>query len=274
MLEAAALPCELVETAGEVELWTPVSQAALVRREIQRYLAEAGRGGAGDSNEAVRGGAAAGAIAYGAVLLAVAYAAGRRLFGIDWLDAGAVDAASGRRGEWWRAFTSLTLHLGPEHLLGNLLFGIAAGALVSRQLGGGIAWLSILAAGAIANGIEVAIAPANYRAVGASTAVFAALGILSGRAWHGRARTRERWLYRTAPLGAGVALLALFGAGKQHVDVLGHALGFLVGVAFGAVHGFAGTPRRDGRALQLAAGALAAFALAGAWFLALRRAGL
>ncbi len=273
VLEAAGLPFACLEADGLCELWAPVSQATLVRREIEQALAEGAHGEAGATDEPVRGGAATGAMLYVAVLLAVAFAVGRSLLGIDWLDAGAVDASPGRRGEWWRAVTSLTLHLGPEHLLGNLLFGAAVGVLVGRQLGGGIGWLGILVAGALANLVEVAIAPASYSAVGASTAVFAALGILSGRAWRARAGTPRRWLQRTAPLAAGVGLLALLGSGKHHVDVLGHALGFLVGVAFGAPSALAGLARRAGPRAQIGAGALALALVAIAWVLAIDRAG-
>ena len=273
VLEAAGLPYACIDAEGQCELWAPASQATLVRREIEQSHAEGGHGEAGMAEAPVRGGATAGAIAYAAVLFAVATAVGRSFLGVDWLDAGAVDASAGRRGEWWRAVTSLTLHLGPEHLLGNLLFGIAAGVLVSRQLGGGIAWLEILVAGTLANLIEVAIAPSSYSAVGASTAVFAALGILSGRAWRARAGTTSRWLPRAAPLAAGVGLLALLGSGKHHVDVLGHALGFLVGVGFGALSALTGLARRAGRGAQVGAGALALALVAVAWAFALHRAG-
>ncbi len=273
VLETAALPYELVEIDGLCELWTPLSQVALVHAELERDAAERDLERAAAVPPEPFGGAAVGAIAYGVVLLSVAFCAGRHLFGIDWLDAGAIEASRGLRLEGWRAVTSLTLHLGPEHLLGNLLFGIGAGVLLSRQYGAGIAWLSILAAGAIANQLELILAPANYSAVGASTAVFAALGMLSGHAWHARAGIRQSWWQRTAPLGAGVALLALLGAGKQHVDVLGNLLGFATGIGFGWVYARAAMPRSRSLLLQFAAGAMALAVITLAWVLALRSAG-
>ncbi|HVC02579.1 MAG TPA: rhomboid family intramembrane serine protease [Steroidobacteraceae bacterium] len=272
VLEAAALPYDLFEEGGTCTLWTPASQAVLVRAELARYAAEGPRAAA-PAPQPPFGGAAAGAIGYGFTLLLVAYCAGIGLFGVDWLDAGAIDADSGMRHEWWRAITSLTLHLGPEHLFGNLLFGIGAGVLLSRQLGAGVAWLSILGAGAFANLVELAIAPVAYRAAGASTAVFAALGMLTGHAWRLRTGARERWLYRAAPLGAGVALLALLGAGTKHVDVLGHVLGFLAGLGLGSFYALIGMPRSRRRRVQAASGAIAAAAIAIAWILALRSAG-
>jgi rhomboid protease GluP len=212
-------------------------------------------------------GASAGAAGYVLVLLLTAYSAGIGLFGADWLSVGALDA--GAAGEWWRAVTALTLHLDQEHLLGNLLFGVFAGIAAGRLLGPGVAWASILGAAALANYAEILIAPAAHRAVGASTAVFAALGLLAGLAWRQRLTLRERRWYRWAPLIAGICLLTLLGAGTAHVDVLGHGLGFLFGVGVGWLHARAQMPRSHGRRLQIITGAGAVLLLCVAWLLAL-----
>ncbi|MDE2304361.1 MAG: rhomboid family intramembrane serine protease [Gammaproteobacteria bacterium] len=270
VLEAAALPYRLIEDLAPCELWVPQSQAAAVREELARYAAERRRAPEPVTHR-VHPHAGLGAVAYGALLIAIAYCAGIDLFGVDWLDAGAIDPAHGL-SQWWRALTALTLHLSPEHLYGNLLFGIGAGVLASRLFGAGIAWLSILLAATIANLLELAIAPPYYRAAGASTAVFAALGLLTGYAWRLRGGPRERWLYRAGPLAAGLGLLALLGTGKAHVDLLGHLFGFLAGLACGAAFArarFTGSRRRGA---QLAAGAIAIGALVLAWTLALHTA--
>jgi rhomboid protease GluP len=212
-------------------------------------------------------GAALGAIGYALILILTAYCAGIGLFGVDWLSAGALDAGTVR--EWWRALTALTLHLDQEHLLGNLLFGMVAGLAAGRLLGPGIAWASILGAAAMANYAEALIAPVAHRAVGASTAVFAALGLLAGLAWRQQLPLQERRWYRWSPLVAGVSLLTLLGAGDAHVDVLGHALGFLFGVGVGWFHARAGMPRNRGSRLQIAAGAAAALLICVAWIFAL-----
>ena len=269
VLEAAALPYAFVERDDGYALLTPPSQAALVSAEIGRYMAEPERS-AGERPHPSFGGVAAGAIGYGLVLIAIAYSAGIHLFGVDWLDAGAVDASPGLRGQWWRAVTALTLHLTPEHLFGNLLFGIGAGVLLGRLIGPGVAWLSILASGACANLLELIVSPQGYSAVGASTAVFAALGMLAGYAWRRQLGRRERWIYRVTPIVAGVALLALLGAGNIHVDVLGHLLGFLCGLALGSLYALAGLPRGSARGPQAAAAAVTVLLVAGAWVLALR----
>jgi rhomboid protease GluP len=164
----------------------------------------------------------------------------------------------------------LTLHLDQEHLLGNVLFGVVAGIAASRLLGPGVAWASIVAAAALANYTEALITPIAHRAVGASTAVFAALGMLSGMAWRQRLTLRERLWYRWAPLIAGICLLTLLGAGNAHVDVLGHALGFLFGLGVGWIYIRADMPSHRGRRRQIIAGAGALLAICAAWFLALR----
>jgi membrane associated rhomboid family serine protease len=64
-------------------------------------------------------------------------------------------------------------------------------------------------------------------------------------------------------------LLTLLGAGNAHVDVLGHALGFLFGVGVGWIYARAGVPRNRGSRLQIAMGAGAAALVCAAWLLAL-----
>jgi rhomboid protease GluP len=217
-------------------------------------------------------GSAMGAAVYAFVLILVAYCAGIELFGADWLGAGALESKAGAAREWWRAVTALTLHLDQEHLLGHLLFGIGIGVLAGRMFGPGCAWLGILLSGAAANFVDMLVSPLGHRAVGASTAVFAALGLLAGFGWGERRGLRDRRFYRWAPLFAGVCLLALLGAGTEHVDVLGHLLGFMTGTAVGWMFAHAGLPRTRSAAFQLTTGAISAAILGGAWFLALRHA--
>jgi rhomboid protease GluP len=188
---------------------------------------------------------------------------------MDWLASGALDARAGA-GEWWRAAAALTLHMDQAHLLGNLLFGVCIGILAGRVFGPGLAWASIVGAGTLGNYLDMLISPSTHRAVGASTAVFAALGLLAGFAWRQRLNLRERFRYRWAPLFAGVCLLGFLGAGGEHVDVLGHALGFATGTALGWIYARARVPRSRGHGLQVAAGSAALGVIVGAWILALR----
>lgn len=270
VLEARGIEHEAFENGGT---WVLTVMPSLIHRaydEISRYSAERALPRSVPNLIEPFGGAATGAIGYVLILLFTAYCAGIGLFGADWLSLGALDAAAGR--EWWRAVTALTLHLDQEHLMGNLLFGVFAGIAAGRLLGPGVAWASILGAGALANYAEILIAPASHRAVGASTAVFAALGLLAGLAWRQRLTLRERRWYRWAPLIAGICLLTLLGAGTAHVDVLGHALGFLFGVGAGWLYARAEFPGTRSSRLQIAAGAVAVLLVCVAWALALGQA--
>ena len=271
VLEAKGLTYDLSEHEGMWALLVAPAVLESARDELARYAAE--RRVVRDAPAAIIPfeGAVAGAGVYALVLLIAAYCAGIQLLGIDWLATGALQPrAAGGGGEWWRAVTALTLHLDQAHLLSNLLFGVGIGILAGRVFGPGLAWASIVAAGALGNYLDMLISPPTHRAVGASTAVFAALGLLAGFAWRQRLPLRERFRYRWAPLFAGVCLLAFLGAGGEHVDVLGHALGFAAGIALGWIYARAGVPRSRGNRLQAAAGAGALMFIAAAWICALR----
>jgi rhomboid protease GluP len=270
VLEAKGVEHEVRENGDAWVLAVAPPSVHRAYEEISRYSAERSAPRSVPTSIEPFAGAGIGALGYIVVLLLTAYCAGAGLFGADWLSKGALD--SGAAHEWWRAVTALTLHLDQEHLLGNLLFGVFAGMAAGRLLGPGVAWASILGAGALANYVETLIAPVTHRAVGASTAVFAALGLLAGLAWRQRLTLRERRWYRWAPLIAGICLLTLLGAGNAHVDVLGHALGFLFGVATGWVYAHSGMPRSRGRRLQIATAAGALLSIGVAWLLALSHA--
>ena len=139
-------------------------------------------------------------------------------------------------GELYRSVSSLMLHGDALHLAGNML-GIALfGTAVCYITGPGVGWLMILAVGISGNLINAYLYQRYHLSIGASTAVFGALGILAGyqalkkfRAHGERARA---WL----PLGGGLALLALLGSGK-HTDLTAHLFGFLAGITGGLLYG-------------------------------------
>ena len=110
--------------------------------------------------------------------------------------------------------------------------------------------------------------PASHWSVGASTAVFATLGLLAAYSWRRRDQ-EDRWAYRWAPLVAGVILLGFTGAGGERTDVMAHLTGFAMGVLAGVAHARWRVPR--GRLAQGVAGLSALLALVCAWALALFR---
>jgi membrane associated rhomboid family serine protease len=145
-------------------------------------------------------------------------------------------------GDWWRPFTALFLHADAPHLIGNLLSGLIFGTLVSRSIGPWRGWTLILACGTLGNTLTSAITwPESFVSIGASTAVFGALGILSGLGFSAMLRSRLHlpWAKTAAPVLAGIILLGWLGGGSEsgNTDVLGHVFGFGSGLTAGIVIG-------------------------------------
>ena len=158
-----------------------------------------------------------------------------QVFGWDWRAIGRLEAGSVMAGEWWRTITALTLHGDIAHLIGNSLFGAVFGLMVGRYLGSGFGWLLILLSGALGNGLNAWLRPDDFRAIGASTATFAALAIGSAFVWR-RGYFRDRgWRRAFAPIFAAIALLAFTGVGDEGTDVLAHFTGFVCGLGAGAL---------------------------------------
>jgi membrane associated rhomboid family serine protease len=208
-----------------------------------------------------------GVAAYFLVVCLVAGLAGRAAFGLDWRAAGRIDGLLLRDGEWWRTITALTLHADLEHLVGNLVFGLFFGWFAGRLMGSGIAWLAVVVAGALGNLTNTLLLAPDHRAIGASTAVFAALGLMSGFVWQGKLMAQDRWVYRFGPIVGGLALLMFTGTGGENTDIGAHLWGFVYGFGGGMllshVRDFIDSERR-----QTIAGALAALLVAFAWYLA------
>lgn len=144
------------------------------------------------------------------------------------------------RHEWWRPFTALFLHADPMHLLGNVLIGGLFCVLVARSLGAACGWLLILLGGTLGNAINAALHyPEPFRSIGASTATFAALGILVGLTAVESLRARSGRAFRTlaVPVLAGLILFSWFGISGELTDIGGHAWGSLCGLALGAIAG-------------------------------------
>lgn len=212
--------------------------------------------------------AGVGAVVYVVALLAIAWFAGQNAFRSDWLAAGALDTRAFRAGELWRAATAITLHFDVAHLLGNLGFGAFFGWLAAHLLGPGVAFGAGALAAVAANALNASFQPASHVSAGASTMVFAMLGLLAAYAWRRRAAEGERWAYRWAPLVAGVIMLGFTGAGGERTDVLAHLTGFVVGAATGWALSLA--RRAPGRLAQWAFALGAVAVIATGWGLALQ----
>jgi membrane associated rhomboid family serine protease len=176
--------------------------------------------------------------------------------GAGTFDRGAADAARMMQGEWWRAATALTLHADVAHAAANAVaLAVFVGA-VARRLGPALATWLALAAGIAGNALTALVVRHAHASIGASTAVFGALGTLSAL----QVPRRSAWL----TLGVGVALLGLLGTGER-ADLFAHLLGFAVGVVVGLPVRRMAPPRRSLLQPALALLAVALLALAWRW---------
>jgi rhomboid protease GluP len=186
-----------------------------------------------------------------------------------WFSVGNASAEAILRGQWWRTVTALTLHADLLHLAGNVIAALIFVSAVGRSLGPGLGATAILFAAAAANLLTAAVHRSGHLSVGASTATFAALGIMAGvgawKRWRSLPLRQRAWL----PIGAGLGLFAMLGVG-EHSDVFAHLFGLGMGSVLGIVAARA-LPRRPGPVIQgvLVSGALAV--ISGCWWLAFHR---
>jgi len=193
----------------------------------------------------------------------------------EWFVRGAVDStAIVQLGQWWRLFTALTLHADPVHLMGNLVLGGLVVHFLLRIYGLGLGLFLTIVSGALANYGNVLAHGPGHLSVGFSTAVFAAVGLLSGSQLD-----RQRFGGIVLPVGAGLSLLAVLGSEGPHTDLGAHLWGLAVGMGFGLIRRLLQrkieVSDRGGSGATadwLQGGLLVAtfFLLGGAWFLAWR----
>lgn len=271
VLTAVGVDNEILQTATHYVLLVDPLAAEAARTHLERYEQESRRARPRQiPRRAPHPDAWVGCLLYTAVLVFIAYAVRSGLGPLDAFAAGELHAAAVQHGEWWRAWTALTLHFGPGHLAANLAAGIWFGYLAGRQFGPGTAWALIVNGGAVANLIEGLLAAGPHRSAGASTAVFTALGLLAAYAWRERRSMREHWALDLSPLVAGVVLLGWLGTAGRHTDVFAHLMGFLVGVLLGTAIAAPGLQRSLEQLPQWVSGAFALGPIVLAWLLAVR----
>ncbi len=183
---------------------------------------------------------------------------------IDWLDAGRMQAHRINQGEWWRTVTALTLHADIGHLASNSLFGTLFGLFVGRYLGSGYGWLLVLCAAALANRLNALIQAPTFSSIGASTATFAALGVVAAFVWRRRYFPGTLFHRGFAPIFAAVALFSFTGVGTENVDIMAHLLGLLCGALAGGLAA-SWDARRLGKSGQRLCALAAAIILSVSW---------
>ncbi len=273
VLHAAEIKSLVQKDHGRYTILVAGSDARRARAELEAYASENCGSRIQEVDASRRTDGWTGVMSYAAVILLVAICNDRGLLGLAWFDAGKTSAQLICQGEWWRTVTALTLHANPGHLIANLVVGGLFGLFAAQLLGSGLAWFSILIGGAAGNAINAWCRSAEHTSVGASTAIFAALGIVSACAWVQRRAGRAFSLKRFAPLIGGVVLLSFLGLGDAPTDVGAHVAGFASGVILGTLCGMLNMPHRLAKRGQtlLAVSALGLLVLG--WVLALVNSG-
>ena len=270
MLHALEIPYEIVSVEQQTVIVVPAEFIEKAKYELWQYEQEnrKAKPRVAAITPAYESGVPGVAI-YVAIICLVAWIAGEALFNRDWFALGRVDGELIRDGEWWRTITALMLHSGVRHLAGNIVFGILFGLMAGRLVGSGVAWCAIVIASAAANFLNTSLLESTHRAIGASTAVFAALGLVSGFVWRAKLMAQDRWPYRLGPIVGGIALLAYTGTGDANTDIGAHLSGFVCGFLTGAGLTMAASYLTQ-KTLQLTAGAAAISMIVLAWMVALR----
>jgi rhomboid protease GluP len=184
-----------------------------------------------------------------------------------WFSAGAAVATRILHGEVWRLITALTLHSGPAHVTGNAVCCAIFATAVCRALGPGVGLWLLLLAGAGGNAADAAIRGAPHSAVGASTAIFGAVGALGALQFTTRARLHVARWRAWVPIAAALGLLAMLGTGADS-DVLAHLFGFVAGAVLGLASTFV-LSAAPGRSVQTALALAALATVMAAWLVAL-----
>lgn len=244
-------------------LLVPQHEAETAQRALDDYEREEGEAPPSALRADLRAG---GAVGLGLLLFFLAIGGARPA--PAWIARGAADAARILDGELWRTVTALTLHADLRHVAANAAAGAFLLAATCGLLGRGVALALVLLAGAGGNALNALLHRSDHVSIGASTAVFGALGLLVGLAVRARHRRRIAGRRAWAPIGAGLALLAFAGTGGGRIDIWAHLWGLVCGSALAL--GVAFTPADElGRPWQRGLTSAAAGAVVGCWLLAL-----
>jgi membrane associated rhomboid family serine protease len=267
VLESAGIPYQLSEHAAHWLLVVPSSDEVPALAALDAY----------DRENPGQPAAAAVAPEYGRSYAGVVMAGSLLAFyGVTswgggataWMRQGNASALHILEGEVWRTATALTLHASVAHVASNAVACALFATGVCRALGPGVGLWLMLLAGAGGNALNAILRGPPHGAVGASTAVFGAVGALGALQFMARYRfgaaRRAAWV----PVAAALALLAMLGTGAQ-TDVLAHLFGMLTG-GFLGVAASRIPPHTPGRVPQFALVLAAVATLAAAWAVALR----
>ena len=148
------------------------------------------------------------------------------------LEAGALVRANVLAGEWWRMFTAMFLHAGPDHLIGNLIAFYVVGMACEHAFGTVRTSLVYLGSGVTGAALSLAASPGP--SVGASGAIFGVLGAVIVTLY----RHQRHFYVRDKRIGVVLAAWAAWqlvtGFMTPYIDNFAH-LGGLLGGAMAAL---------------------------------------
>ncbi|MEB2343471.1 MAG: rhomboid family intramembrane serine protease [Deltaproteobacteria bacterium] len=270
VLEASGLHPQVLSGPEGFALWVPALEANAARAALAAFEREnPPPARPAPPPPALDPAAIPHALGVVAALLAFFLVTGARRAGVVWFERGAADAARVRAGELWRTVTALTLHADLPHVVGNAAAGALFLAGVFRVFGFGVGAALVLLSGAAGNLANAVLRPGPHEVVGASTAVFGALGLLAGRGLVLGRGSGLRGRRAFVPVAAALALLAMIGTEGERADVWAHGFGLAAGLGLGALASGLGATIGSPRTQRLG-GAAALAGIAGAWALALR----
>jgi rhomboid protease GluP len=233
VLSAAGIPHELSGAGDHWQLWVPDRWLSQAESQIEAYQSENPPVSDSTPAQVGKGHRNFSGILAALVLLAAHLAISGSADPEAYLKAFGASAVRIRGGEIYRCATALLLHGDWGHLVGNMAALGLFGSLVCIQTGSGLGWLLIMASGVGGNLVNALLRPVGFISIGASTAVFGAVGLLAAAAaLAGHLRRPLGCRRYLAALGGGVALLAMLGASPKS-DLGAHLFGFAIGILLG-----------------------------------------
>ncbi len=124
------------------------------------------------------------------------------------------------------------MHANIAHLLSNIIFGFIALSILSSIIGNGLSWFLVILSGFIGNIINSFVQHHSHSAIGASTAVFGAFGLIASFQVINGYKEKNK-LKKWLPIGGALGLLGFLGSSGYKTDLGGHFFGFTSGIILG-----------------------------------------
>jgi membrane associated rhomboid family serine protease len=243
VLTAIGVDCVVRHEVGEWVLLVAEGDGERARLEIagyeegeERRLAErAAQPVVGPAPGELRGGLVFSFLLMGAYVL-------QRATPDEVVEGWVMDVERVRAGEWWRLVTALGVHGSFEHVFANGVIGGFLFAFLAREWRTWVALLMAVLCGVLGNGLNLVFHWAgDHRSIGASTSVFAVMGLLFAHGWVGAGGVGFRGKVRAwvLPFGGAAAMYSFFAGDPTHsldfhrVDHTAHFGGWLAGAMAG-----------------------------------------